>query len=50
MLADWTAASNRPGLTYDSIHLNPTGALRMARAIWQAVTQDEPPAPEIGAH
>ncbi len=40
VLADWRAASNRPGLTYDSIHLNRTGALRMARTIWRAVSAE----------
>ena len=25
-LVDWRAAADRPGLTYDAIHLNPTGA------------------------
>ena len=40
VLADWRAASNRPGLTYDSIHLNRTGARRMARTIWRAVSAE----------
>ena len=37
VLADWTAVSNRPGLTYDSIHLNPTGGALMARTIRRAI-------------
>ena len=37
VLANWKAASDQPGLTYDSIHLNPAGAALMARTIWQAV-------------
>ena len=38
VLANWKAASDRPGLTYDSIHLNPAGADLMARTIWEAVS------------
>jgi hypothetical protein len=33
VLADWNAASRRPGLTYDAIHLNPRGARLMAHTI-----------------
>jgi lysophospholipase L1-like esterase len=36
-LADWTAVSNQNGITYDSIHLNDTGAKLMADTIAQAV-------------
>jgi lysophospholipase L1-like esterase len=39
VLADWATASARPGLTYDSIHLNATGASLMARTIWEAVSR-----------
>jgi lysophospholipase L1-like esterase len=39
-LANWKAASDRPGLTYDSIHLNPAGAALMARTIWQSVSNE----------
>jgi lysophospholipase L1-like esterase len=39
-LANWKAASDRPGLTYDSIHLNPAGAALMARTIWQSVANE----------
>ena len=39
VLADWAKASDRPGLTYDSIHLNPRGAALMARTIWGAVSR-----------
>jgi hypothetical protein len=37
VLADWQAVSNRLGLTYDLIHLNPSGAKRMARVIEDAI-------------
>jgi hypothetical protein len=37
VLADWAGMSNRPGLTYDAIHLNPTGAALYAHMIWNAV-------------
>lgn len=40
VLADWAAASNRNGVTYDSIHLNPKGAALMAKTIWQAVSRE----------
>jgi hypothetical protein len=33
VLANWTKVSNRPGLTYDSIHLNLKGAALMAKTI-----------------
>jgi hypothetical protein len=36
VLADWAAVSRRPGLTYDTIHLNERGALLMARTIKRA--------------
>lgn len=39
VLADWAAASKRPGLTYDSIHLNVEGGRLMARTIWEAVSR-----------
>jgi lysophospholipase L1-like esterase len=39
VLADWAAASGRPGLTYDSIHLNARGAARMARTIEAAIVR-----------
>jgi len=39
VLANWARASARPGLTYDSIHLNTTGASLMARTIWGAVSR-----------
>ena len=32
-LADWAAIADEPGLTYDAIHLNATGARRMAELI-----------------
>jgi hypothetical protein len=36
-LADWSAVSQRPGLTYDSIHLNPRGGRLMARTVKAAI-------------
>jgi lysophospholipase L1-like esterase len=39
-LANWKAASDRPGLTYDTIHLNPAGAALMARTIWKSVSNE----------
>ena len=40
VLANWKVASNRPGLTYDSIHVNPTGAALLADTIWGAVSRE----------
>ena len=40
VLADWARASDRPGLTYDTIHLNPNGASLMAKTIWGAVSRE----------
>ena len=40
VLADWAKASDRPGLTYDSIHLNTKGAALMARTIWGTVSRE----------
>ena len=37
-LADWSAVSDRAGLTYDLIHLAPRGARLMARVIATSVT------------
>ena len=36
-LADWAAVSDREGLTYDLIHLDPAGARLMAHVIADAV-------------
>jgi hypothetical protein len=36
VLADWAKVSNRPGLTYDAIHLDPDGQALMARTIRKA--------------
>jgi hypothetical protein len=33
LLADWTAVSNRAGITFDTIHLNPDGARLMTGVI-----------------
>jgi hypothetical protein len=40
VLARWDQVSNRTGLTYDAIHLNPEGAALMARTI-EAAIRDE---------
>ncbi len=37
-LIDWAEAADRPGITYDAIHLNPTGAALYSSLIVQAVT------------
>ena len=39
VLADWARASDRPGLTYDTIHLNPNGASLMAKTIWRSAAR-----------
>ena len=39
-LADWTAVSNRRGLTYDSIHLTIRGARLMGRTIKAAINAE----------
>lgn len=36
-LIDWADAADRPGLTYDAIHLNPTGAAAYSSLIAQTV-------------
>jgi hypothetical protein len=36
-LVDWAAVADQPGLTYDAIHLNPTGAALYASIVRQAV-------------
>ena len=36
-LVDWAAAANRPGITYDAIHLNTTGAALYSNLIRSAV-------------
>lgn len=40
VLANWTRAADRPGVTYDSIHVNARGALLMGRTIKRAITQE----------
>ena len=40
VLANWTRASNRPGVTYDSIHVNTRGARLMGRTIKRAITEE----------
>jgi hypothetical protein len=37
VLADWAAVSDRRGITYDAIHLNPDGAALMSRTIRSAI-------------
>jgi hypothetical protein len=39
-LANWTRASNRNGITYDSIHLNSRGGPLMARTIRDAIRRE----------
>ena len=36
-LIDWAAAADRPGITYDAIHLNTTGAALYSSLVRQAV-------------
>jgi hypothetical protein len=43
-LADWTAVARRPGITYDSIHVNVQGAQLMTALIRVAIGIDAPPA------
>lgn len=40
VLADWTKAADRPGVTYDSIHCNSRGALLMGRTIKRAINAE----------
>ena len=40
-LVDWAAAADQPGLTYDAIHLNPTGAALYSTLIADAVRNSE---------
>jgi hypothetical protein len=40
VLADWAKVSNRPGLTYDAIHLDPDGQALMARTIRRAIEEE----------
>jgi hypothetical protein len=40
VLADWATASNRRGVTYDTIHLNSAGAALMATTIKHAITDE----------
>jgi hypothetical protein len=40
VLADWAEVSRRPGLTYDTIHLNERGAKLMARTIRRALFRE----------
>jgi hypothetical protein len=37
VLANWARTANRPGVTYDSIHCNSTGALLMGRLIKRTI-------------
>jgi hypothetical protein len=38
VLADWKRASDRPGLTYDSLHVKPRGAKVMVRTVRSAIS------------
>jgi hypothetical protein len=40
VLADWAKVSDRPGLTYDAIHLDPDGRALMARTIRKAIEEE----------
>jgi len=40
VLANWTRAADRPGITYDSIHVTPVGARLMGRTIKKAVVRE----------
>ncbi len=40
VLARWDQVSNRTGITYDAIHLNPEGAALMARTIQRAIREE----------
>jgi hypothetical protein len=40
-LVDWAAAADQPGITYDAIHLNPTGAALYSKLIADAVFANE---------
>jgi lysophospholipase L1-like esterase len=43
-LADWTKVARRPGVTYDSIHVNVQGAQLMTALIRAVIGIDAPPA------
>ncbi len=40
VLADWASVSNRPGITYDAIHLDPDGQALMARTIRRSIEEE----------
>jgi len=40
VLANWAKASDRPGVTYDSIHCNTVGALLMGRTIKRTIADE----------
>ena len=40
VLARWDLVSDRRGLTYDAIHLDPDGAVLMARTIRRAIAAE----------
>jgi len=40
VLADWSALGDRPGLTYDAIHLDPDGALLYAHMVRRAIATE----------
>jgi hypothetical protein len=40
VLANWTKVGDRPGITYDSIHLNARGGKLMARTIKRAIERE----------
>jgi hypothetical protein len=47
-LIDWAAAADRPGITYDAIHLNPTGAALYSSLVAQAVSDASKQPPNGG--
>lgn len=48
VLADWARASAHPRLTYDSIHLNPRGAMLMARTVRAAIRDERDRQARVG--
>jgi len=40
IVADWAAVSDRSGITYDAIHLDPDGAALMSRTIRRAIDEE----------
>jgi hypothetical protein len=49
VLADWNRASERPRLTFDSLHVNPRGARVMVRAVRSTITAESRRQAQAGA-